>query len=132
MKVKQDFICFSSFTIRDGSYVRFWEDKWFKKCNLKRALPSLYNIDPYKQDTVANILDTSLISIFWRRDLIGPKLVVWNDLSLHIANIILTQDQDMVHWSLDQREVLVKITLCAYSFGSPQFNKVVWQIKRHY
>jgi hypothetical protein len=39
-------------------------------------------------------------NLFWRRDLIRPKLANWNNLFPHISNVHLTQDQDVFHWNL--------------------------------
>jgi hypothetical protein len=76
MKVKNEFLKFGTFTIKDGSQIRFWEDKWLGNRTLCVQYPQLYNIVRKKQDTVAELLSTEILNISWWRDLIGPKLVM--------------------------------------------------------
>ena len=80
MKVKNDFLKFGSFIIKDGSQIRFWEDVWLGNTTLREQYPQLYNIARKKQDTIADILNTPIPNIPWRRDLIGNMLVMWNNL----------------------------------------------------
>jgi len=44
MKVKNDFLKFGSFTIKDGPQIRFWEDVWLGNRSLREQYPQLYNI----------------------------------------------------------------------------------------
>jgi len=44
MKVKNDFLKFDSFTIKDGSQIRFSEDVWLGNRSLREQYPQLYNI----------------------------------------------------------------------------------------
>jgi hypothetical protein len=92
MKVKQDFLRFGTFEIRNGSQVRFWEDRWLGDIALKSQYPSLYNIVRRKFETVETILKSDNINLAWRRSLIGSKLVAWNELRQKLVNIALTQD----------------------------------------
>jgi hypothetical protein len=73
MKVKNVFLKFGTFTIKDGSQIRFWEDKWLGNRPLRDQYPQLYNIARKKQDTVAEILSTKIPNISRRRDLTGPN-----------------------------------------------------------
>jgi hypothetical protein len=100
MKVKRDFFRFGTFIVKDGSQIRFWEEKWLGNATLREQYPCLYNIARHKQVTVAEIFSTSFINISWRRDLIGNKLAAWHDLVLRIANIVLNQEQDEFYWNL--------------------------------
>jgi hypothetical protein len=43
---------------------------------------------------VVDVFSTSPLNLSWRRDLIGPKLVAWNELLPHLANIVLFDEQD--------------------------------------
>ena len=75
-KVKRNFLRFGTFIIKDGSQVRFWEDTWLGNSPLRDQYPQLYNIVRKKQDTMADVLSTQIPNLFWRRDLIGNKLVM--------------------------------------------------------
>ena len=70
-------------------------------------------------------------NVSWRRDLIGPKLVAWNNLLPRIANLVLTQDQDKFHWNLTQNgEFSVKSHYLALVHSDlPNINKVIWKLK---
>jgi hypothetical protein len=100
MKVKRDFLHFGTFIIKDGSQVRFWEDIWIGNKTLREQYPSLYNIARHKQDVVAEVLGVDPHNLSWRRDLIGQKLVEWNNLLPHLANVVLSQDEDEFRWNL--------------------------------
>jgi hypothetical protein len=96
MKVKQEFLHFGTFTAKDGTQVRFWEDKWLGIATLREQYPCLHNIAQHKQNTLLEVLSSSSINISWRRDLIGNKLAAWNSLYPRIANITLRKEQDDV------------------------------------
>ena len=44
MKTKQEFLKFGTFIVKDGSQVRFWEDRWIGNITLREHYPKLYNI----------------------------------------------------------------------------------------
>ena len=56
MKVKRDFFHFGSFIVKDGTQVRFWEDKWLGNSSLQEQYPYLYNIAKPKHVTIAEVL----------------------------------------------------------------------------
>ncbi|WVZ62771.1 LOW QUALITY PROTEIN: hypothetical protein U9M48_012475, partial [Paspalum notatum var. saurae] len=86
MKVKQDFLQFVNFIIRDGSHIRFWEDRWLGDLMLREQYPCLCNIARDKYTSVASSISTNPRNLSWRRDL------MWNNLLPRIANIVLNQD----------------------------------------
>jgi hypothetical protein len=81
MKIKRDFLKFGTFLIKDGSQVKFWEDRWLGNSTLRELYP---------QDTVASVLSTQPSNVSWRRDLRGDKLVLWNNLLSHLTRVILS------------------------------------------
>ena len=87
--------------IKDGSQVRFWEDSWLGNSLLCDQYPQLYNIVRKKQDMVADVLSTHIPNLSWRRDLIGNKLVMWNNLVSRLSTVIFSQDRDDFKWNLD-------------------------------
>jgi len=44
-------------------------------------------------------------NLSWRSDLIGIKLVMWNNLAARLANITLNHERDDFKWNLDQAGV---------------------------
>jgi hypothetical protein len=82
------------FSIKDGSEIRFWEDKWLGATFLWEQYPALYNIVRHKGDTTAKVLETSPTNVSFRRDLSGQRLVSWNALLLRLTNIHLQTGHD--------------------------------------
>jgi hypothetical protein len=54
----------------------------------------------HKCDTIAKVLETSLLNVALRRDLSGQRCVSWNALLLHLANIHLQIVHDEFRWNL--------------------------------
>ena len=54
---------------------------------------------------MADVLSTQAPKISWRRDLIGNKLMMWNNLVSHLSTIDLSQELDGFKWKLDQTGV---------------------------
>jgi len=54
---------------------------------------------------VAEVLSSGTPNLSWRRDLICSKLVMWNNLAAHLANITLNHEWDDFKWNLDQAGV---------------------------
>jgi hypothetical protein len=131
MKVKQDFLCFGTFTIKNGSQIRFWEDIWLGTTPLRDQYPCLYYIARHKQVTVADVFSTSPLNLSWRRDLIGPKLVAWNDLLPRLANVIISDEQDGFRWNLvSNGQFSVKSHyLALIHVDVPNLNKRLWKLK---
>jgi hypothetical protein len=44
MATKKHFFHFGSFSINDGSQIRFWEDRWLGSSTLREQSPALYTI----------------------------------------------------------------------------------------
>jgi hypothetical protein len=88
MATKKYFFPHGSFSIRDGSKIRFWEDKWLGTTTLQKQYLVLYNIVLRKVDTLHKVMETSPPSMTFKRDLIGPWLTSWNELiqRLTLAN----------------------------------------------
>jgi hypothetical protein len=56
--------------------------------------------EQYPCITMADVFNTSPLNLSWHRDLIGPKLVVWNELLPCLANVVLSDEQDGFRWNL--------------------------------
>ena len=100
MTAKKHLFRFGSFTIMDGSEVRFWEDIWLGNASLREQYPALYAIARDKSNTIAQVLSSSPPNIWFRRDLIGPRLLSWHNLLSRLDSINLTQGRDVFHWKL--------------------------------
>jgi hypothetical protein len=94
MATKKFFFRLGSFSIKDGSEVRFWEDKWLGNTTFREKYPALYSIVRHKGDTIAKVMEESPPSVTFRRDLSGHRLVSWNALVQRLADIHLQAGHD--------------------------------------
>ena len=72
MKIKDEVFANGSFTIKDGSKTRFWDDVWVP---FKDKYPSLYKVVRNPHATVARVLATRPLNLYFRRALVDNKLV---------------------------------------------------------
>jgi hypothetical protein len=78
-----------SLLVRDGSKIRFWEDKWLGNATPEEQYPAFYNIVSHKSDTLAKVMETSAPNVSFRRSLIGPRQASWNDLLQQLDSVHL-------------------------------------------
>lgn len=131
MKVKTDFLRLGSFTLHNGSQIRFWEDVWLGQTRFSQLYSSLYNIVHRKHATVAEVLGSLPIHISFRRALVGDKLVAWNELVLRLASIQLTEGQDTFRWSLHQHGKFSVHSMYRALINGMVFpiNRYLWKLK---
>jgi hypothetical protein len=84
MASKRHFFPFDSFFIKDGSEIRFWEDKWLGNTTLLEQCPTLYNILRHKGDALAKVMESNPPIV--TKDLVGPRLTAWNELLDRLAS----------------------------------------------
>jgi hypothetical protein len=60
------FFPYGSFSIKDGSKIRFWENKWLGNTIVR-----------HKRDTIAKVMEISPPNVAFRRSLIGPRQTYW-------------------------------------------------------
>ena len=102
METKKFSFRFGKFAIRDGSEIRFWEDKWLGNAPLKDQYPALYNIVRHKSETLAKTMRTSPPNVTFRRDLTGPRLVAWDALLARLTTVQLSAGSDVFRWNLNE------------------------------
>jgi hypothetical protein len=102
MATKKYFFPYVTFSIKDGSEVRFWADKWLGNTTLREQYPALYNIVRHNGETIATVMETSPPNMTFRRDLAGPRLVAWNELLQRLSMIQLTQGPNEFRWNLQE------------------------------
>ena len=90
MATTKYFFGYGSFSIKDGSEIRFWEDKWLGDTTLREQYPALYNVVRHKGDTIAKVLESFPPNVTFRRDLIGPRLQSWNILLQRLTTVQLS------------------------------------------
>ena len=102
--------------MKDGSQICFWEDRWLGTTPLCDQYPCLYTIARPKQTTIAEVLSTYPPNLSWQRDLVGPKLVAWNNLLPRIANLVLSHEPD-ANVLLSKIAILIKREILIVSFS---------------
>ena len=105
MKVKSEFFQYGSFILKDGTQIRFWEDKWLGNTPLRDQFPSLYNIVRRKHVNVATVLDTGTPAVSFRRYLNEQNLNDWQGIIERLRSIHLTNEPDRFKWGLHQNGV---------------------------
>jgi len=94
MLVKDQCMRLVNFKLGDGSQIIFLEDIRLGNLPLKQHYPNLYNVIRKKEATVSGILISVPLNVSFRREIIGTKLLKWNHLVAHIANINLQSSID--------------------------------------
>jgi hypothetical protein len=100
MATKKFFFRYGTFSIKDGSQIRFWEDSWLGNSPLSEQYVALYSIFHHKSDTIALVKATSPPDVTFRCDLIGPRLVAQNAQHQHLDSIQLSAGPDEFRWNL--------------------------------
>jgi hypothetical protein len=102
MATKKFFFGLGSFSIKDGSEIRFWKDKWLSNATLRERYPTLYSIVRHNDATITKVIETSPPNVAFRRDLSGQRLVSWHALLHRLANIQLQPGHDEFLWNLHE------------------------------
>ena len=100
MKIKDEVFTNDSFTIKHGSKTRFWDDVWESQVPFKDKYPSLYKVVRNPHATVARVLATRPLNLFFRRALVDNKLVECQNLVAQIAHVQLVDGSDTFRWNL--------------------------------
>ena len=132
MATKKYFFPYGSFSIKDGSEIRFWEDKWLDNATLREQYPALYNIVRHKGDTLAKVLESFPPVMDFRRDLNGPRLASWNELLQRLASVHLSQGPDEFRWSLTKNKKFSVDSMYKALIQPTQpilDNKSIWKMK---
>jgi hypothetical protein len=91
MNIKDQFLSFDNFVLKNGKQIRFWEDRWLGVNTLNDQYPNLYNIVRKKNVTISDIFSTRRLNISFERNLVGDNLQSWHNLVLRIAEVHLNE-----------------------------------------
>jgi hypothetical protein len=131
MATKKHFFGHGKFSIKDGSEVRFWEDKWLGT-TLREQYLALYDIVRHKGDTIAQVLESTAPNVSFRRSLYGPRLVSWESLLQTWLLFQLTDGKDEFHWNLLENSKFSVASMYNVLISSdlPVLdNKKIWKMK---
>uniref|UniRef100_A0A453CQN9 Reverse transcriptase zinc-binding domain-containing protein n=1 Tax=Aegilops tauschii subsp. strangulata TaxID=200361 RepID=A0A453CQN9_AEGTS len=132
MATKKYFFSYGSFSIKDGSEIRSWEDKWLGNATLREQYPALYNIVRHKGDTIATVMESFPPNVTFRRDLIGPRLQSWYILLQRLSMVQLSYGSDVFRWNLHENgkfSVESMYRALIQSDVPVDNNKKIWKMK---
>ncbi|WVZ96211.1 hypothetical protein U9M48_041878, partial [Paspalum notatum var. saurae] len=118
MELKDEFLGLGSFSVGEGTQVRFWEDTWSGNQPLKRLYPSLFNIVRNKGASVAEVMGSVPLNVSFRRGLYGVRLQAWNELVGRVLNIDLSEEKDSFKWGLSKLGVFTVKSMYNYLINS--------------
>ena len=100
MNIKDTFMSFGSFKVKDGSQTYFWTDTWLRNQPLKDKFPSLFNVVRRKQDLVARVLASVPLNISFCRNLVGRNLRDWHRIVASLHDVYLQGERDTFVWAM--------------------------------
>ena len=132
MATKKYFFPHASFSIKNGSEIRFWEDRWLGQTTLREQYPALYNVVRYKGDTLAKVMGTSPPNVSFRRTLLGPREAAWNALLLRLDSVQLQGGPDELRWIPTKNGIFSVASMYRVLIQSDvpvDSNKKIWKMK---
>jgi hypothetical protein len=84
--IKDEFLGLRSFSLGDGSQMRFWDDFCIRSRPLKVLYPSIYNIVRKRSATVQSVLSITPTNIAFRRSL-SSNLQAWHQIVAMVTNV---------------------------------------------
>jgi hypothetical protein len=131
MKVKDTFLNLGSFILKNGTQIRFWEDRWLGLQPLMTQYPSLYNIARKKNATVASVFETVPLNVSFQRALVGENLRLWHLLVLIVAQVELCGENDMFRWDLSVMGLFSVRSMYRALLNNNHvtYNKTLWSLK---
>jgi hypothetical protein len=100
MNVKDTFMSFGSFNVKDGLQTLFWFDTWLGNQPLKDRFPALFNIVRRKHDSVQKVLNSIPLNISFRRNLVGANIRNWHAIVTSLHDLSLQEERDSFVWAL--------------------------------
>ena len=76
MKIKDEVFANGSLNIKDGAKTRFWDDAWKGQVPFKAKYPSLFTVVRDPHATVAKVLDTRPLNLYFRRALVFCNIYI--------------------------------------------------------
>lgn len=75
MKANNTFLNMGSWIVNNGQQTRFWEDKWLGNMAFKDKYPSLYAIVQRKGFSIASVMRSIQLNVYFRRASIGQNFI---------------------------------------------------------
>jgi hypothetical protein len=130
MNIKDSFMGFGSFKVKDGTQTRFWVDNWLGNKPLKDRFPALFNIVRRKQDSVAQVISLSPLNISFRRNLVRVNLSDWHRIVASLHDVNLLEERDVFIWGLNTSgSFMVKSMYAALINNRVRVSQDIWQTK---
>ena len=99
--------------------------------SFKVKYPSLYKVVRDPHATVARVLATRPLNLYFRRALVDNKLVEWQNLVAQIAYVQLVDGSDTFRWNLTNSGSFTVRSLYLHLLDrQPPFrHKMIWKLK---
>jgi hypothetical protein len=98
MNIKDQFLRWGHFEVRDGQATRFWKDKWITSRPLSEQFPNLFNIVRNKSALVADVFSDTNLNLSFRHTIVGIKLVEWHNMLSLLTAVTLSLFRDKFVW----------------------------------
>ncbi|WVZ50145.1 hypothetical protein U9M48_001431, partial [Paspalum notatum var. saurae] len=124
MEVKHLFLGLGSFLVGN--------DTWCGSQPLKFIYPSLFNIVRNKSATVADVMSSVPLNVFFRRGLVGERLRAWHELVGMVMRVPMRGGRDVFKWSLNKTVSNgIKVSQEIWKTKIPLKIKIfIWYVKR--
>ena len=130
MGVKDQFLNLGRFKLVSGHQIRFWEDNWLGNQKLKDQFPNLFNIVRRKHATIAEVLSSNPLNVFFRRALVGDKLTEWYCLIASLVHINLNEGMDCFMWNLHKSGAFTVISMYRHLVNNGfKATQEIWHMK---
>ena len=107
-----------------------WEDLWLTDTSFASQFPHLYAISNDQNITVRDALGSSISSLSFRRNIVGPKLVEWENVRTLCDNVVLSDEDDQLVWLLTaSKQFPVKSFYSAMQSVGSVPHRFLWKVK---
>ena len=131
MNIKDQFLRWGHFEVRNGQATRFWKDKWVTSRPLSEQFPNLFNIVRNKSALVAYVFSDTNLNLSFRRTIMGNKLVEWHNMLNLLTEVTLSLSRDKFVWDGQRNRIFSVQSMYHLLMNIPnnERNKKLWKLK---
>ena len=130
MEIKHIFWSCCKVEIGNGDKTSFWEDHWTANASLASMFPRLFSISTNKEITVREVLEQGIVSLHFRRAMVGELHTQWVQLVQMLDGMTLRDEPDKLRWTLTSSgNFSVKSFYLAMQLSNTVPYKFLWKVK---
>ena len=131
MNIKDQFLRWGHFQVRNGHATRFWKDIWLTSRPLSEQFPNLFNIVRNKSALVVDVFSYSNFNLSFRRTIRGIKMVEWHNLLNLLTTVTLNPARDNFVWDGHKNGIFSVQSMYHLLMNNPNSNrsKMLWRLK---